>query len=95
MSKPANTSRSPLAPGSMRNQCPSCGLLFGGLTGFDRHRTGTFGTPSGRRCMTPAELEKIGLKEGPNGYWSRPVPTVTSGPQGRSLKTTHETTLAT
>lgn len=62
----------PLAVGSMRNQCPSCGLLFGGLTRFDKHRTGAFGTPSGRRCMSPAELEKLGLKEGPDGFWSRP-----------------------
>lgn len=68
-----------LSPGSMRNQCPSCGLLFGGLTGFDRHRTGAFGTPSGRRCMTPEEMRKLGLKEGPDGYWSRPAPKMATG----------------
>lgn len=73
-----NRGRVSLSPGSMRNQCPSCGLLFGGLTGFDKHRTGAYGTPSGRRCMTPDEMRKVGLRPGPGGYWSRPAPTVSS-----------------
>lgn len=58
----------------MRNECPSCLVRFGGMTAFDRHRTGPFGTPSGRRCMSPDEMQKVGLKEGPDGYWSRPAP---------------------
>lgn len=78
MNPPTKKRRVSLPSGSMRNQCPSCGLLFGGLTGFDRHRTGAFGSAGGRRCMSPEEMEQVGLKEGPDGYWSRPAPIVST-----------------
>jgi len=62
----------PLSVGSMRNQCGACGLLFGGLTGFDRHRTGAFGV--NRRCMAPQELEATGMTQGGDGFWRLPAP---------------------
>lgn len=69
--RPRNT-KAPLSVGSMRNQCAACGLLFGGLTGFDKHRTGSFSQR--RRCMTPAELEKLGMTQGAAGFWRLPAP---------------------
>lgn len=72
------SSKAPLSVGSMRNQCGACGLLFGGLTGFDRHRTGAFSAAGAagvnRRCMTPQELEPAGMTQGGDGFWRLPAP---------------------
>ena len=60
--------------GSTRNQCPSCGLRFGGVYAFDRHRTGMFGsTADPRRCRAGAELAAVGLVKLANGDYGRPI----------------------
>jgi hypothetical protein len=59
----------------MRNQCCACGRLFGGVTAFDRHRTGDFepGTKNPRRCRTDAEMAKVRITLQPGGYYGMPV----------------------
>lgn len=57
----------PIPVGSMRNQCCACGLLFGGLTAFDRHRVGDI-TKGTRRCLTLSELQARGMVVSADGY---------------------------
>lgn len=43
--------------------CPSCGMGFGGVIGFDRHR-------KAGRCLSPAELQKQNRPmRTKNGIW--------------------------
>lgn len=60
--------------GSMRNQCTACGLLFGGLTAFERHRVGDFEDGT-RRCLTREELvTKKRMVVSPDGFIGMPAP---------------------
>lgn len=54
--------------GSDRNQCPTCKGLFKSLSGFDKHRTGSFTTGT-RRCRSEAEMEAAGMSKNSKGYW--------------------------
>jgi hypothetical protein len=45
-------------------QCSGCGVIFGGVSGFAKHRTGM-------RCNNPADL---GLARADDGVWQRPTP---------------------
>ena len=58
--------------GSMKNQCPGCGELFGGVRTFDLHRYGPF---TARKCLTAAELAAKGWRHDAAGFWSRPFAT--------------------
>lgn len=49
--------------------CPTCGLIFGGLRGFERHRVGEHGV--NRRCLSVAELGAIGYELDSRGRWRR------------------------
>lgn len=50
-----------------RNQCAACLRAFASQSGFDRHRTGRFGVD--RRCMSPAELHVLGMRQDSSGFW--------------------------
>lgn len=63
----------PFPVGSMRNQCCACGLLFGGLTAFERHRVGSFEDGS-RRCLTLPEMQARRMVVSPDGYVGMPAP---------------------
>lgn len=54
-----------------RCQCGGCGQYFAGITGFEKHRTGAYG--SDRRCMTVAEMAEAGLVETVAGWWTVPM----------------------
>jgi hypothetical protein len=64
------------------NLCRACGEDFGGLTLFDRHRTGKheyrwgLDRPDGRRCLHPEEMEALGWRKDRFGRWSRPTPAI-------------------
>lgn len=45
-------------------QCTACGAIFGGRSGFTKHRTGM-------RCNNPGD---IGLTRAYDGVWQRPTP---------------------
>lgn len=58
--------------------CGSCGMLFGGIVGFDRHRVGEFGVTGtkGRHCLTTARLKGLTkLRPDDAGVWRFPDPT--------------------
>jgi hypothetical protein len=61
----------------------SCGLVFGGVGGFDLHRAGSFEIrdragrllqASTRRCLAEGELALAGLTQNAQGIWHRPPP---------------------
>jgi hypothetical protein len=68
-------------------RCEVCGKVFGGESGFDRHRVGDFekghmgrrkghkayivDSPNTRRCLTDKELEARGLSLDSRGVWVR------------------------
>lgn len=58
-------------------QCAKCGQTFGGLSGFDRHRIGSYADPGQwqgtRHCMTAAELHAAGLSQDDRGIWRQPA----------------------
>ena len=61
-----------LRPGSRTCQCGECEEYFAAPSTFDLHRT--FENPKvedwdTRRCMTPDEMEKTGLRRNPYGVW--------------------------
>jgi hypothetical protein len=58
--------------GGERCRCPTCGLYFNSVSGFDRHRVGKIGSPE-RRCLTDTELGAAGWTRGPKGHWLRPA----------------------
>ena len=51
------------------NQCGACGLDFGSLTAFDKHRVGRH-EPLERRCLTLEELEQKGFVQNHYGRWT-------------------------
>ena len=51
------------------NQCGACGLDFGSLTAFDKHRVGRH-EPLERRCLTLEELEAGGFVQNAYGRWT-------------------------
>jgi hypothetical protein len=67
-------------PAKPRNFCPSCGLDFNAMDGFDRHRTGKHAFlaspeyPDGRRCRSLDELRELGFIQDTNGRWYLPAP---------------------
>lgn len=73
----------PFPVGSMRNQCTACGLLFGGLTAFERHRVGDF-TDGSRRCLTLSELQARKMVVSPDGFIGMPAPALSGA--GRASK---------
>jgi hypothetical protein len=57
-------------------ECAECQRVFGGLSGFDRHKitaTGTSGYDGefDWRCGTDSELAERGLSQDPRGWWVR------------------------
>jgi hypothetical protein len=50
-----------------RNQCQGCKEYFNSTSAFDMHRTGRFGID--RRCMTPAEMNRLGMLVNSSGFW--------------------------
>lgn len=50
-------------------QCTACGAIFGGRSGFTKHRTGV-------RCNNPAD---IGLTRADDGVWQLPTPVFREG----------------
>jgi hypothetical protein len=57
-------------------RCSECGRIFGGLTGFDRHKFTTTGQPGydsefDWRCATDAELVSLGVAQDQQGWWVR------------------------
>jgi hypothetical protein len=50
------------------NQCPTCSKEFHFLSGFDRHRAGSFNYKT-RRCLTTLEMENAGMKLGKLSRW--------------------------
>lgn len=57
----------PFLPAKRRRgvqQCTACGAIFGGASGFTKHRTGM-------RCNNPVD---IGLTRTEDGVWQRPTP---------------------
>lgn len=51
------------------NVCGACGLDFGSVDSFDKHRVGRH-TPLERRCLTIAELEAGGFVQNVYGRWT-------------------------
>ncbi len=47
-------------------RCPSCGEEFTRIAGFVRHRVGRW---SARRCLTPVEMELLGMTRNSGGRW--------------------------
>lgn len=46
--------------------CTGCGMQFGGISGFKKHRTGVYEDDHpyyGRRCRTAEEMAKFGYVE--------------------------------
>ena len=55
----------------MSHTCTACGRVFGGLTNFDRHRTGEW---DDRQCVDPVELD-LEVRERKSGpVWVSPDP---------------------
>lgn len=50
-----------------RNHCRSCDQYFNSIRAFEKHRIGEFGL--NRRCMTPQEMEAVGMILRPDGFW--------------------------
>ena len=50
------------------NQCQVCGEYFNSTRAFDWHRTGSYERGQ-RRCMTPAEMLKIGMAKNSGDWW--------------------------
>ncbi len=48
-----------LSLGSSRCECAECGQFFSTTSNFERHRAGLYDT--GRRCLTPADIQAKGL----------------------------------
>lgn len=68
MTKLTSMTRPALTSG--RNQCPSCGDRFKSNTGFDWHRTGTFGDRDDpRRCLTVSQMTAKGMTRDGAGFW--------------------------
>lgn len=53
-----------------------CCESFRSLTGFDKHRTGPYDVPGGRRCLTPDEMSAKGWTVDGNHTWRMPAPAV-------------------
>lgn len=51
------------------NVCGACGLDFGSLASFDKHRTGRH-EPLERRCLTADELVERGFVRNAYGRWT-------------------------
>ena len=57
--------------------CSACGLAFKSVSGFEKHRVGAFTGEHpnyGRRCLSPDELQAIGMEPNEKGKWRVPVP---------------------
>lgn len=55
--------------------CRACHTSFNGLTLFDLHRVGKYGTPE-RRCLTAAEMTEKGWSADSRGVWRAAPPEV-------------------
>jgi hypothetical protein len=61
------------------NRCRACREDFASISAFDDHRVGRHehlyseAHPDGRRCLTPAELEALGMRKDARGRWRLPV----------------------
>jgi hypothetical protein len=62
-----------------KNQCRGCGKYFQSNHAFDKHRTGSLGTPpSGgkralrgtRRCLSETEMLAAGMVLKASGFWA-------------------------
>lgn len=50
-----------------RCKCPTCGLFFNSIAGFDKHRKGNYS--EGRICLSEPEMLSIGMDTSEAGYW--------------------------
>jgi hypothetical protein len=51
--------------------CRGCGQLFNSVTAFDSHRVDDRTGPahSARRCLTPAEMQRVGMSINSAEFW--------------------------
>lgn len=56
-----------LSVGHKRCKCPSCGLFFNSIAGFDKHRSGAYA--DGRVCLDADGMKAIGMATNNDGYW--------------------------
>ncbi len=50
-----------------RCECTTCGELFNGVSGFNRHRVGRYGVD--RRCLDASEMAAFGFSRNATGFW--------------------------
>lgn len=56
-----------LKVGHSRCKCPTCGLFFNSIAGFDKHRAGTHA--EGKVCLSIEGMKAIGMDTNSDGYW--------------------------
>ena len=49
-------------------RCPTCGLFFNSIAGFDKHRVPDE-IVEGKRCRSEAEMLEAGMATNTAGYW--------------------------
>lgn len=54
-----------------RSECSVCEEVFASVSGFDKHRVGSY-TPDNRHCLSPKKLEKMGWGKDKRGHWRLP-----------------------
>jgi hypothetical protein len=57
-----------------KSQCSHCHAIFTSLTAFDLHRIGN-AERGKRRCLTPREMQTLGMMRNDKGWWTPPVAT--------------------
>lgn len=58
---------SELKVGHSRCKCPTCGLFFNSIAGFDKHRSGTHA--GGKVCLSADGMRAVGMDTNSEGYW--------------------------
>jgi hypothetical protein len=67
------TAQPPKRLNGIRSLCRGCGQYFNGVSVFEHHRVGTFGTfrnPGNRRCLTVGEMTAKGWRLTAAGFWT-------------------------
>jgi hypothetical protein len=57
-----------------KSECSHCRAIFTSLTAFDLHRVGN-AERGKRRCLTPKEMQALGMMRNEKGWWTPPVAT--------------------
>lgn len=58
--------------------CNACHETFTGTSSGDKHRTGRYDTTTGpdrRRCLSPSEMDDLGMARNKRGQWMSSQPT--------------------